>query len=218
MGRHGRLTRPPGWTRRAQWFLGVVGRVLPAVSCGPRRPGRVAVAIGGEEGGAGSPGAATLGRSSEGEQLAWEALRASSNPACCNDPAGPWEAECAAAIRLGHGSSASESVHRGLGELVSSGGWAARAPPPGSLGSGRARAASSLFQRGHQGSSRRQRGGPAIACPSWALHAQRTHQGTSARGAWHGWPGWQRVPCLRAPVCALVTVRLLATCLPHPWI
>ncbi|CAO2633313.1 Glycerol-3-phosphate dehydrogenase 1-like protein, partial [Lemmus lemmus] len=54
---------------------GVVGRVLPAVSCGPRRPGGVAVAIGGDEGGAGSPGAATLGRSSGGEQLAWEALR-----------------------------------------------------------------------------------------------------------------------------------------------
>lgn len=33
---------------------------------------------------------------------------------------------CAATIRLGHGSGASESVHRGLGKLVSSGGWAVR--------------------------------------------------------------------------------------------
>lgn len=63
----------------------------------------------------------------------------SNDPACCSDPAGPWEAECAAAIRLGHGSGASESVHRGLRELVSSGGWAARlrlqeAPVPGGPG------------------------------------------------------------------------------------
>lgn len=33
------------------------------------------MAIGGEEGGAGSPGAATLGGSWGGEQLPWEALR-----------------------------------------------------------------------------------------------------------------------------------------------
>lgn len=47
----------------------------------------------------------------------------------------------AAAFRPGHGSGAPESVHRGLGELVSGCGPAVRAPPPGSPSPGRARAA-----------------------------------------------------------------------------
>ena len=191
MGRHRRLTRPPTRTRRAQWFLGVVGRVLPAVSCGPRRLGRVAVAIGGQEGGAGSPGAPILGRSCGGEQPAWEAqcvlqrsdLQQRSGLALRGRL-------CAAAILLGHGSGASESVHRGLGELVSRGGWAARSPPPGSPGSGPARVALPLLQRGHQGIAGRQRGGPAIACPGWTLHGQRPRRGTRARGAGPRWPGW----------------------------
>lgn len=115
---------------------------------------------------------------------------------------------CAAEIRLGHGSRSSESVHRGLWELVSRGGWAARAPPPGSPGSGRARAACPVLQHGHQGTAGRQRSGPAIACPGWALHGRRPRRETSAQGARPSWPGWQRAPRPRAPVCALVTVRL----------
>lgn len=47
----------------------------------------------------------------------------------------------AAALRSGHGSVAPESVHRGLGELVSCSGPAARDPLPGSPSAGRARAA-----------------------------------------------------------------------------
>lgn len=177
MGRYQRLTRPPAQTRRAQWFLGVAGRVLPAVSCGPRRLGGAAVAIGGEEGGAGSPGAATLGRSCGCEQPAWKAR-------CVQQLSGLQQRSswalgrrvCAAAIGLGYGSGASESVHRGLGELVSSSGWAAWAPPPGSPGSGRARAVRRLLRCGHQGIAGRQRGGPAITGPAWALHAQRTRE------------------------------------------
>lgn len=40
-------------------------------------------------------------------------------------------------IRPGHGSGAPESVHRGLGELVSGGGLEAGAPLPGSASPGR---------------------------------------------------------------------------------
>lgn len=167
------------------------------------------MAIGGQEGGAGSPGAAILGCSSGGEQPAREAL-------CVLQRSGLQQRSglalggrlCTAATRLGHGSGASESVHRGLRELVSRGGWAARAPPPGSPGSRRARAACLLLRRGHQGTADTQRGGPAIACPGWALHTQRPRRGTSARGARPSWPGWQRARRPRAPVCALVTLRL----------
>lgn len=107
----------------------------------------------------------------------------------------------AVAFRPGHGSGASESVHRGLRELVS-GGRAARAPPPGSLFPPRPSVARPrrAVGTGHpaphagwqdgQGTAHLERppggsdpGGTGAACPRWAA-----------------WKGDTAHP--RAPVCA----------------
>lgn len=56
-------------------------------------------------------------------------------------PAADWKGtRWAAAFLSGHGNVAPESVHRGLGELVSGGGLTTRDPPSGSPSPGRARA------------------------------------------------------------------------------
>lgn len=117
------------------------------------------------------------------------------------DPVG---ARRSAAYGLNYGSGAPESVHRGLGELVSGSGRAARTPPPGSPSPGRAgmrvpaAARTPGTARGEAGraASRpgwapRTRGGRAEA-PAGEAQSPRAHGGGAERGD----------GCPRAPVCA----------------
>lgn len=75
-----------------------------------------------------------------------------------------------AAFGLNHGSGAPESVHRGLGELVSGSGRAARTPPPGSPSPGRARARVPAAAR-TPGTARGE-AGRAASRPGWAPRAR----------------------------------------------
>ena len=84
--------------------------------------------------------------------------------------AGRGGARRSAAFRPGHGSGAPESVHRGLGELVSGGGPAARAPPAGSPSAGRpsARVPAAAWAPG----TMRGEAGRAASRPGWAPRAR----------------------------------------------
>lgn len=123
--------------------------------------------------------------------------------------AGQGGARRSAAFRPGHGSGAPESVHRGLGELVSGGGPAARAPPAGSPSAGRPRAhvpATAWAPGTARGEAGRAASRPGWAPRVWGGRAEAlggealgpcARGGGAERGAAHR----------RAPVCARCASR-----------
>lgn len=116
----------------------------------------------------------------------------------------------AAAFLAGHGNVAPESVHRGLGELVSGGGLTTRDPPSGSPSPGRARAARP--RRGVGTAHRAQAGGAGgLGAGLGTAHPGRPRRGTRPGGSGLACPqGAERragTARPRAPVCALVTAR-----------
>lgn len=128
-------------------------------------------------------------------------------------PAAGWEGtRWAAALLSGHGNVAPESVHRGLGELVSGGGLTTRDPPSGSPSPGRARAARPRSGVGTARTARRQAGVGGLGAGLGTAHPGRPRTRHSPRRLWAlRVCGEQRaergVARPRAPVCALVTAR-----------